>query len=395
MFTQMVEGELPRTQDERLMSEEFDAAIEADRGVSEPAMIVDVEGFEGPLDLLLMLARQQKVDLAKISILALADQYLTFIEEARKLRLELAADYLVMAAWLAYLKSRLLLPEAPSGEGPSAEDMALALAYRLRRLEAFREVAGQLMDRPQLGRDVFARGAPEPIAEIKQPEWSATLYDLLTRLRAAALSAARSRTCASRSATVWSLAEARSALERLIGQVDRLVAARPVPDLVCGRAGAGADRVRLVLCLRARTGARGRWPRSIRRSRSRRSTCASVSARTELCPRMTRKKTPKETAMPSVAKKLAIVPNDEPPPLAERKRRAPKRGRKSCACWRRCCLPPASRSTRRRWRGIAGRRRTQRRAWRGCRRNTPRAASTWCASARSGPSAPPTISPGC
>ena len=122
-------------------------------------MIVDVEGFEGPLDLLLALARQQKVDLAKISILALADQYLIFVEAARKLRLELAADYLVMAAWLAYLKSRLLLPEAAPGEGPSAEDMALALAYRLRRLEAFREVATRLMGRPQLNRDIFARGA--------------------------------------------------------------------------------------------------------------------------------------------------------------------------------------------------------------------------------------------
>jgi len=199
------------------MSEEFGAVIEADRGVSEPAMIVDVEGFEGPLDLLLMLARQQKVDLSKISILALADQYLTFVDAARQLRLELAADYLVMAAWLAYLKSRLLLPEAPSGEGPSAEDMALALAYRLRRLEAFRAVAGRLMDRPQLNRDVFARGAPEPIAEIKQPEWSATLYDLLS-----AYSTQRAHSVMSRvrfkKRTVWSLAEARAALERLIGQ---------------------------------------------------------------------------------------------------------------------------------------------------------------------------------
>lgn len=201
-----------------MSASEFDAtALEADRGTTEPAMIVDVEGFEGPLDLLLTLARQQKVDLAKISILALADQYLTFIEAARKLRLELAADYLVMAAWLAYLKSRLLLPEAAPGEGPSAEDMALALAYRLRRLEAFREVAGRLMGRPQLNRDVFARGAPEPIAEIKQPEWSATLYDLLT-----AYANQRQRSVLSRvrfkKREVWSLAEARSALERLIGQ---------------------------------------------------------------------------------------------------------------------------------------------------------------------------------
>ncbi len=198
--------------------DEFDTSLaEADRATSEPAMIVDVEGFEGPLDLLLMLARQQKVDLAKISILALADQYLAFIEAARQLRLELAADYLVMAAWLAYLKSRLLLPEAAPGEGPSAEDMALALAHRLRRLEAFRDVAGRLMERPQLNRDVFARGLPEPIAEIKQPEWSATLYDLLT-----AYANQRQRNVLSRVSVkkraVWSLGEARMALERLIGQ---------------------------------------------------------------------------------------------------------------------------------------------------------------------------------
>src|SRR4029079_12461747 len=114
----------------------------------EPALVVDVEGFEGPLDLLLTLARSQKVDLAKISILALADQYLHFIEEARKLRLELAPDYLVMAAWLACLKSRLLLPEPPAGEGPSAEDMALALAYRLRRLGAVPAAARRLQRRP-------------------------------------------------------------------------------------------------------------------------------------------------------------------------------------------------------------------------------------------------------
>ena len=200
------------------MSAEFDNGLEADRASTEPAMIVDVEGFEGPLDLLLGLARQQKVDLTKISILALADQYLQFVEEARKLRLELAADYLVMAAWLAYLKSRLLLPEPATAEGgPSAEDMALALANRLRRLEAIREAASRLMDRPQLGRDVFARGAPEEIAEIKKPEWTATLYDLLT-----AYAQQRQRSVLSRvrfkKRNVWSLAEARATLERLIGQ---------------------------------------------------------------------------------------------------------------------------------------------------------------------------------
>src|SRR5467141_2514630 len=158
----------------------FEAEFAAERGSNEPALVVDVEGFEGPLDLLLMLARQQKVDLAKISILALADQYLAFIEEARRLRLELAADYLVMAAWLAYLKSRLLLPDANAPAGQSAEDMAIALALRLKRLEAIRAAAERLLGRAQLDRDVFSRGQPEPIAHIKRPEWSATLYDLLS-----------------------------------------------------------------------------------------------------------------------------------------------------------------------------------------------------------------------
>src|SRR5579862_8971448 len=189
-----------------------------ERATDDPALVVDVEGFEGPLDLLLTLARQQKVDLAKISILALADQYLAFIEAARKLRLELAADYLVMAAWLAYLKSRLLLPEPPSLDGQlSAEEMANALAGRLRRLEAIRKAAEQLVSRPQLGRDVFQRGQPEPIAEIRRPQWSATLYDLLSAYAVRRQNQARSHVRFPKR-TVWSLAEAREALERLIGQ---------------------------------------------------------------------------------------------------------------------------------------------------------------------------------
>jgi segregation and condensation protein A len=195
---------------------EFEGGL-PDRASDEPALVVDVEGFEGPLDLLLTLARQQKVDLAKISILALADQYLAFIEAARKLRLELAADYLVMAAWLAYLKSRLLLPEQHAPEGASAEDLANALAQRLRRLEAIRQVAEQLLNRPQLGRDVFQRGLPEPIAEIKRPEWTATLYDLLSAYAGRRQTKARSFVRMPKR-NVWSLAEAREALERLIGQ---------------------------------------------------------------------------------------------------------------------------------------------------------------------------------
>jgi segregation and condensation protein A len=198
------------------MSVEFENTLEADRATTEPAMIVDVEGFEGPLDLLLMLARQQKVDLAKISILALADQYLAFIEQVRQLRIELAADYLVMAAWLAYLKSRLLLPDTAAPEGMSAADMANELALRLRRLEAIRATAEKLFERPQLGRQMFGRGDPEPIAVIKHPKWSATLYDLLS---AYALERQRHVLARVRFAkrTVWSLAEARDALQRMIG----------------------------------------------------------------------------------------------------------------------------------------------------------------------------------
>jgi segregation and condensation protein A len=195
----------------------FESDLANERTASEPALVVDVEGFEGPLDLLLALARAQKVDLSKISILALADQYLAFIEEARKFRLELAADYLVMAAWLAYLKSRLLLPDVSSHEGQSAADMATALALRLKRLEAIRDVAERLFGRAQLDRDVFRRGQPEAIAHIKRPQWTATLYDLLS-----AYAQQRQRTALSHvrveQRTVWSLAEAREVLERLIGQ---------------------------------------------------------------------------------------------------------------------------------------------------------------------------------
>jgi segregation and condensation protein A len=195
----------------------FETDLAAERATDEPALVVDVEGFEGPLDLLLALARQQKVDLARISILALADQYLAFIEEARKLRLELAADYLVMAAWLAYLKSRLLLPDVHAPEGQSAEEMATALALRLKRLEAIRDVAQRLFGRPQLDRDVFSRGQPEPIAHIKRPQWSATLYDLLSAYAQQRQRHALARVRFAKRA-VWSLAEAREALERLIGQ---------------------------------------------------------------------------------------------------------------------------------------------------------------------------------
>ena len=197
----------------------FETGRPAELADDEPSLVVDVEGYEGPLDLLLALARQQKVDLAKISILALAEQYLVFIEAARKIRLELAADYLVMAAWLAFLKSRLLLPEPATADGPSAEEMATALANRLRRLEAIREASNRLMNRPQLQRDIFPRGNPESIAEIRHPKFTATLFDLLT-----AYSAQRQQrvlaTVHLAKRTVWSLAEARASLERLVGMTE-------------------------------------------------------------------------------------------------------------------------------------------------------------------------------
>jgi segregation and condensation protein A len=143
------------------------------------ALIVDVDGYEGPLDLLLTLARTQKVDLRRISILRLAEQYLGFVEKARLLRIELAADYLVMAAWLAFLKSRLLLPPDPAGEEPSGAELAAHLAFQLERLEAMRGAAAQLMARDQLGRDMFARGLPEDVTHQRTIRYTASLLDLM------------------------------------------------------------------------------------------------------------------------------------------------------------------------------------------------------------------------
>ncbi len=143
------------------------------------ALIVDVDGYEGPLDLLLMLSRTQKVDLRKISTLDLAVQYLGFVEKAKELRIELAADYLVMAAWLAFLKSRLLLPPDPADEGPSGEELAAHLAFQLERLQAMREAAARIMGRDQKGRDFFVRGLPENMARVRRVTYTATLLDLM------------------------------------------------------------------------------------------------------------------------------------------------------------------------------------------------------------------------
>ena len=191
---------------------------QADRATSDPALVVDLEGFEGPLDLLLHLARTQKVDLARISVLALAEQYLDFIERARELRLELAADYLVMAAWLAFLKSRLLIPQQGKGDEPSGEEMAAQLAFRLKRLEAMREAATRLVNRNRLGRDVFARGAPQPLVIDKTMAFEASLYDLLTAYASQRQRQSLSHVTISRR-RVWSLADARTILTRMIGEM--------------------------------------------------------------------------------------------------------------------------------------------------------------------------------
>jgi segregation and condensation protein A len=186
----------------------------------EEALVVTVDGFEGPLDLLLTLARDQKVDLAKISVLKLAEQYLEFMESAKCRSLELAADYLVMAAWLAYLKSRLLLPQPPAIDGePTAQEMAARLRWRLQRLEAMREAAARLMARDRLERDVFARGAPEPVNVIKLRQQTDTLYDLLTAYSAQRLKRARGSTYRPVHAPVLLIEEARARLERMLGRI--------------------------------------------------------------------------------------------------------------------------------------------------------------------------------
>jgi segregation and condensation protein A len=224
-----------------------------ERSADDPSLVIDVAGFEGPLDLLLHLARSQKVDLSRISVLALAEQYLQFVESARRVRIELAADYLVMAAWLAYLKSRLLIPQQVKGDdGPTGEEMAATLAFRLRRLEAMREAASQLINRNRLGRDIFARGAPEHIPHRVQSAYDASLYDLLS-----AYANLRQRTAITQvtieKRKVWSLVDARELLTRMLGEIADWTALQtyllpylPPEDRVTATASAFAASLELV-----------------------------------------------------------------------------------------------------------------------------------------------------
>ena len=157
----------------------MNADVTSEDAASGTELVVDLDGFEGPIGMLLVLAREQKVDLTKISILALAEQYLKFIADAHALRLELAADYLVMAAWLAYLKSRMLLPDPPPDDEPTVAELAEALQFRLLRLEAMQQSGKALMERPLLGRDIFPHGAPEGLKTVTKPVYAVSLYELL------------------------------------------------------------------------------------------------------------------------------------------------------------------------------------------------------------------------
>lgn len=151
----------------------------AENVAEDESLTLNIDGWEGPLDLLLALARNQKVDLREISILALVQQYLNYIADAQTLKLELAADYLVMAAWLTYLKSGLLLPKDPEID-PSPEELALRLQMRLERLNAMREAGARLFGRDRIGRDVFPRGNPEGLKILKNRQWQAEYYDLIS-----------------------------------------------------------------------------------------------------------------------------------------------------------------------------------------------------------------------
>jgi len=181
-------------------------------------LILDIEGFEGPLDVLLELARDQKVDITRVSILQLAEQYLAFVMRAREKRLELAADYLVMAAWLAYLKSRLLLPKSDNEEQPSGPEMAAALKFQLRRLEAMREAGQRLMARPQLGQRRHGRGEPDDIPVVRTTIFDVTLYDLL-RAYADQRKRAKVTSLAIRPPELHSVEEAIKRLQALVGTV--------------------------------------------------------------------------------------------------------------------------------------------------------------------------------
>lgn len=196
----------------------FDAPVRA-APADIDALILNLDGYAGPLDVLLDLARTQRVDIRRISMITLVDQYLDFIAAARARSLELAADYLVIASWLTYLKSKLLIPQPSGADGePTADEMAARLAFQLQRLEAMRKAAESLLNLPQYGIDFFSRGAPEGVRVLKSPLWQAELFELLqayTRQRVAAVD----RTYKPEPPRVWSIEEARARIARLLGSI--------------------------------------------------------------------------------------------------------------------------------------------------------------------------------
>ena len=211
----------PRPIDEALTPwPDGEGALRSAENPSSDELIVDVGGFEGPLDLLLELARTHKVDLAQVSILALADQYLAFIDRAKLMRIDVAADYLVMAAWLAYLKSRLLIPQPPSSTEAAPQDMAARLAFRLQRLAAMRQAGEGLMKRPQLGQHVFQRGETQPLVVEVTREYADNLIDLLKAYAERRAKKVVRQTYTVKRQLTWSIKEARDVIERLVGNMD-------------------------------------------------------------------------------------------------------------------------------------------------------------------------------
>ncbi len=220
----------------------IDSEFESESPAVAGVFLVDLEGFEGPIDLLLQLARDQKVDLTHISILQLAEQYIAFVKAARRVNLELAADYLVMAAWLAYLKSRLLLPEPEGEEEPSGAEMAAALRFQLQRLEAMQEAGVGLLERPRLGRDFFARGQPQAVPRVTNVSFNATLYELLSAYGTTRNRATQSDTLHIVPLNLYSVDEAMRRLTSLLGSAPgwRTLASFLPPELRSGLPGRSA-----------------------------------------------------------------------------------------------------------------------------------------------------------
>lgn len=222
----------PPNSPKRADQEPFEAEQPDYEAAIEDNLVLDLDGFEGPIDVLLTLARTHKVDITKISILGLAEQYLAFIQRAHALQLEIAADYLVMAAWLAYLKSRLLLPSTDDEDEPSGVELAARLAFQLQRLEAMRKAAGEIMERPRLGQDFYARGEPEPLVVDTTKEFNATLYDLLT-VYAVIRERQGASTLQISPARLYSMDDALERLGKLLGHVpDWTTLSKFLPDNV-------------------------------------------------------------------------------------------------------------------------------------------------------------------